>query len=261
MTAEAPRGEKREVSGIGGVAIAGTPVSYVAIMAAIVAVLAFVPASVVVGGMGGGWPLHDAIHPLVGFLLGPIAGPIASVVGMLVGNAIAPYTNLGPWSPLMGLMSAFCVGMIVQRGNKWYWFIPWIIVAVLHVIYLVLALNYGIGFGLWMSNVFTVTIALVLIAIPQIRNWSVAALKEPVISWRMGVAMYIIFFFGSTAGIQAIWTPGFATNPWPAEVWPVLIPIILVERVVFTLVGTIVGLGVVAALRRSSFVKPATAGY
>src|SRR6185436_18411872 len=119
MASQVPRGVKREVSGLGGVTIGGAPVSYVAIMAAIVAVLAFVPASIVIGGMGGGWPLHDAIHPLVGFLLGPIAGPIASTIGMLVGNAIAPYTNLGPWSPLMGLMSAFAVGMVIQQGHKW----------------------------------------------------------------------------------------------------------------------------------------------
>jgi hypothetical protein len=229
-------------------------------MAAIVAVLAFVPASVVVGGMGGGWPLHDAIHPLVGLLLGPIAGPIASAIGMLVGNAIAPYTNLGPWSPLMGLMSAFSVGMVAQRG-KIYWIVPWLITLVLHGIYYFLAIGYGIGTGLWFSNVFTVTVALILIVIPPIREWAVKTVQESSIGWQMGVALYILFFFGSTAGIQAIWTPGFATNPWPAEVWPPLVVIILVERVVFTLVGVLVGLGVISALRRSSFVKPKSAGY
>jgi hypothetical protein len=260
MTTESPRGEKREVSGLGGVTIGGTPVSYVAIMAAIVAVLAFVPASVVVGGMGGGWPLHDAIHPLVGLLLGPIAGPIASVVGILIGNAIAPYTNLGPWSFMIGLMSAFSVGMVTQRG-KWYWLVPWLITLVFHVVYYFLATNYGISPGMWFSNVFTVTIALILIAIPQVRDWAVRTVKESSVGWQMGVALYIIFFFGSTAGIQANWTPGFATAPWPAEVWPALIIIILLERVVFTLVGVIVGLGVIAALRRSSFVKPKLAGY
>lgn len=260
MTSQVPRGAKREVSGLGGVTIGGAPISYVAIMAAIVAVLAFVPASVVIGGMGGGWPLHDAIHPLIGLLLGPIAGPIASVIGMLIGNAIAPYTNLGPWSPLMGLMSAFSVGMVAQRG-KMYWLIPWLITLVLHIAYYFLAVNYGISSGLWFSNVFTVTVALILIAIPQVRNWAVQTIQDSQVSWQMGVALFIVFFFGSTAGMQAIWTPGFATNPWPAEVWPPLVVIILAERVVFTLVGVLVGLGVIAALRRSSFVKPKMAGY
>ena len=81
--------QPRKVSAAGGVSIGGAPVSYTAI-------LAFMPASVVVGGMGGGWPFHDVIHPVLGLLLGPIAGPIASAIGILIGNVIAPYTNLGP---------------------------------------------------------------------------------------------------------------------------------------------------------------------
>jgi hypothetical protein len=196
----------------------------------------------------------------VGLLLGPIAGPIASGIGMLVGNAIAPYTNLGPWSPLLGIMSAFSVGMVMQR-KKGYWLVPWLITLAAHIGYYFMAVDYGISTGLWFSNVFTVTLALIVIAIPQIRQWAVRNIKDSKVNWQMGVALYIVFFFGSTAGIQAIWTPGFATNPWPAEVWPALVPIILVERVVFTLVGTLVGLGVISALRRSSFVKPDQAGY
>lgn len=255
-----PTAAKRDVQGVGGVKIGGAPVAYVAIMAAIVAVLAFVPASVVVGGMGGGWPLHDVLHPVIGLLLGPVAGPIASGIGMLVGMLIAPYTSLGPWSPVLGIMSAFSVGMVVQRGSP-LWLVPWLIIAAFHVIYWLLCTNFGIGFGLWISNTFTVTIALVLIAVPPVRNWAVAAIHEASLSWRTGVALYIVFFFGSTAGIQALWIPNWLTNPWPAEVWPVLVPIILVERVVFALVGTIVALGVIPALRRSTFVKPTRAGY
>jgi ECF-type riboflavin transporter, S component len=251
---------KREIQGVGGVKIGGAPVAYVAIMAAIVAVLAFVPASVVVGGMGGGWPLHDVLHPVIGLLLGPVAGPVASGVGMLVGMLIAPYTSLGPWSPILGIMSAFSVGMVVQRGSA-LWLAPWLITAALHVLYWLLCSRFGIGFGLWISNTFTVTVALVLIAIPPLRQWAVATIQEVSLSWRTGVALYLVLFFGSTAGIQALWIPNWLTNPWPAEVWPVLIPIILIERLVFTLIGTIVAFGVIPALRRSTFVKPALAGY
>jgi hypothetical protein len=254
-----PVPRKRELKIAGGVAIGGTPVSYIAIMAAIVAVLAFVPASVVVGGMGGGWPLHDTIHPLIGLLLGPVAGPLASAVGMLIGNAVAPYTSLGPWGPVMGAMSAFAVAAVAQGGNRWL--IPWLIVAACHVAYWFLARGFGIGFGLWLSNVFTVTVALVLVALPQLRRWVVAQVKDPRASWRTGAALFVLFFFGSTAGVQALWIPSFITNPWPAAVWPALVAIILVERVAFSLVGALVALGVVPVLRRSTFVKPALAGY
>ncbi|MFP4405166.1 hypothetical protein, partial [Rhodosalinus sp.] len=74
-------------------------------------------------------------------------------------------------------------------------------------------------------------------------------------------AFALVFFFGSTAGIQANWVPAFATNPWPAEVWPALVVIILVERVVFTLVGALIAMALVTALRRSNMAKADMAGY
>jgi len=242
------------------VTIDGSPVSYVAIMAAIIVVMAFIPASVVIGGAAGGWPLHDVIHPFAGLLLGPIAGPIGSVIGIAVGMAIAPYTSLGPWTPLMGAMSAFAVGMVVQRWRA-AWLVPWVIVLVLHVIYFFQATVYGIGPLLWFSNTFTVTVALVLIAIPAVRNWAVETVRGPNINWKMGAALYVLFFFGSTAGIQALWVPSFAINPWPAEAWLPLAFVIFLERTVFTLIGALIALGVIAGLRRSSFVKPARAGF
>ena len=78
---------------------------------------------------------------------------------------------------------------------------------------------------------------------------------------RLFAALFVVFFFGSTAGIQANWVPAFATNPWPAEVWPALIVIILVERVAFTAVGALIGAGLISALRRSPIAKARMAGY
>lgn len=251
---------QRTVGGGGGVSIGGAPVSYTAILAALVAVMALVPASVVVGGMAGGWPLHDVIHPVVGLLLGPIAGPIASLIGIVIGNVIAPYTNLGPWGVLIGSMCAFTVGMTMYPGRS-YWYVPWAITLVAHIIYLYQALNFGIGFGLWLSNVFTVDVALILIAIPQIRNWAISTIRSGSRSWQLYVALFIVFFFGSTAGIQLNWVPSFATNPWPAEVWPPLVFIIAAERIVFTAVGALIGFGLLAAIRRSPIAKAKMAGY
>lgn len=252
--------EARKLTVTGGVSIGGAPVSYTALMAALVAIMAFIPASIVVGGMGGGWPLHDVIHPLLGLLLGPIAGPIASVIGILIGNVIAPYTSLGPWAALMGAMSAFAVGMVMQP-NRSLWVIPWVITLAAHLVYLYQALNYGIGFPLWLSNVFTIDVALILIAIPQVRRWAVDHIRNGGIGWKLFVALFIVFFFGSTAGVQLNWVPSFATNPWPAEIWPALIIIIFAERVVFTAVGALIGVGVLGALRRSPIAKAKMAGY
>lgn len=55
--------------------------------------------------------------------------------------------------------------------------------------------------------------------------------------------------------------PSFATNPWPAEVWPPLIVIILLERVVFTAVGALIAVALMAAIKRSPLAKAKMAGY
>jgi hypothetical protein len=260
MSVGVPKGEKREVTGLGAVAIGGTPVAYVAIMAAIVVAFAFVPASIVIGGAGQGWPAHDILHPLIGLLLGPIAGPIASIIGIFIGNALAPYTSLGPWAMLMGAMSSFSVGMVAQRG-KMYWLIPWLITLILHGVYFFQASGQGVGVALWFSNTFLITLGLILIIIPQVRDWAVAAVQSEKVTWQTGVALYILFLFGSTAGIQAAWVVWYAQNPWPAEAWPSIVPSVMLERGIFPLIGTLIALGVIAALRRSSFVKPKMAGY
>jgi len=260
MSTEMPKGEKREVTGLGAVAIGGTPVAYVAIMAAIVVAFAFVPASIVIGGAGQGWPAHDILHPLIGLLLGPIAGPLASVVGIFIGNALAPYTSLGPWAMLLGAMSSFSVGMAVQKG-KWYWLAPWVITLILHVVYFFQASGQGVGVALWFSNTFLITLGLILMVIPQVRRWAVETIQSSSVNWQMGAALYILFLFGSTAGIQAPWVIWYAQSPWPPEAWPGIVPAVLLERGIFPLIGALIGLGVIAALRRSAFVKPKMAGY
>jgi hypothetical protein len=254
------RVQERNIAAKGGVSIGGAPVAYTAILAALVAVMALIPASIVVGGMGGGWPLHDVIHSVVGMLLGPIAGPIASAVGTVVGGVIAPYTNLGPWGFLLGAGNAFAVAMVLMPGRS-RWYVPWGIVAALHVVYYFQTAAYGIPLGLWISNVFTVQVGLVLMAIPQVRNWAIDRIRTGGVSVQTFLAFYVVCLFGSVSGAQMLWVVGFATNPWPAEVWTVLIFVIFVERTAFAAVGALIATGVVQALRRSAIAKAEMAGY
>jgi hypothetical protein len=257
---DAPKGERREVKGLGGVAIGGAPVAYVAIMAAIVTVFAFIPASVVVGAGGGGWPLHDAIHPLVGLILGPIAGPIAAVIGIILGSALAPYTSLGPYAFTMGLVSSLAAAMVMSR-NRNAWIVPWVLILILHVTYYFLAAARGVEFLVWWPKTFTITLSLLLIATPPVRHWVVNTIRAGGLNWKIFVAMYVLFLFASTGGMQALWVPSYAINPWPNTAWALNVPLILAERVLFPLVGTFIAVGVLAGLRKSSFVKPSMAGY
>ena len=143
----------------------------------------------------------------------------------------------------MGAMSAFTVGMIMYPGVP---LVRAVVIALAaHLIYLYQGLAYRHRLRLWLSNVFTVDIALILIAIPQVRNWAIATIRGEGTAWQRFIAFYVVFFAGSTFGIQLNWVPSFATNPWPAEVWPPLIVIIFLERVVFTAVGAIIAVALI----------------
>ena len=97
--------------------IFGSPISYVALMAAAVAVLQLIPFSVVLGA-GISFPLSLAIIGLVGILLGPWAGAIAVAIGSSIGVMIAPHTAwLGPLTVLVMVSTPIATGLIC-RGKR-----------------------------------------------------------------------------------------------------------------------------------------------
>src|SRR5215831_5126430 len=123
---EPPIGLRREVHIRGRVTIAGAPVAYVAMLAAVIAGLSLIPFSIVLGTGGGTFPLSEALFALVGIVLGPSAGAVTVLVGRVIGVGFAPYTAGS------GLLSAFCAvigpiasGTMCQPGNKWV--APWLI--------------------------------------------------------------------------------------------------------------------------------------
>jgi len=48
---------------------------------------------------------------------------------------------------------------------------------------------------------------------------------------------------------------------WPAPVWVVLAPLIPLERLGLTCVGTVIGVGVIRGLRQVNLIKAENAGY
>src|SRR4029450_3295215 len=89
---EIPTGQRREVHIHSRATIAGAPVAYVTMLAAVVAGLSLIPFSIVLGTGGGTFPLSEALFALVGIILGPGAGAVTVLVGRLIGIGLAPYT-------------------------------------------------------------------------------------------------------------------------------------------------------------------------
>lgn len=257
-----PLGEEREVKALGGVTIDGAPVTYIVTLAAVVAVLGFIPFSVVLG-LGGSFPMSQGVTPLVGWLLGPIAGAIASGIGRTVSSFAAPYTSIyGPSASIWGTaIASFAAGSMVTKGPRSWWWMP-------------LSLLFVVEFGLLIGRATLVNGVAVQIAILTLFvNWSAILLF--VLPTRTLFARWIGsedlrrvtagLFFGTwmIAGLShlSVTVILYYIVNWPAEVWATLIPVIPVEHFFRCLIGAVIGVGVIAGLRSIGLVKPTEAIY
>jgi len=258
--AATPTGEERQVKFLGGAAIDGAPVAYIVVLAAVVAALAFIPFSVILAS-GGSFPMSQGIYGLVGWILGPIAGAVATIVGSLIGLFIAPHTAGVPaifWTTGLGSFMAGCMVLGAKRKGWWLW--VGLFVLVCYFIY--------IGRALFVNHV-----SLSAVFFGSIIDWSGILLwflptRTLFAKWINGknLAMTAVGLFlgtwmlaGCLHAFQCMFTY-FMFN-WPEDVWVMLIPIIPMENLFRSLIGAVIGTGVIAGLRAIGLVKPANALY
>ena len=256
-----PLGEEREVKRLGGATLDGASIALVVVLAAVVAVLSFIPFSVMLGS-GGSIEVSEGIYGLVGWILGPIAGGIASGVGRLVGVLVAPHTAGVPFVSVWGAaIGSFAAGSMVVAGKRRHW---WILLTVLFVIAYLLYAGRAVvqnGVGLWpaIGATFLDWSGIVLFALPTRRlfaHW----LKSPSLG---KVAMGLFLGTWMISGLTHVNSGAityFMYN-WAEEVWIALIPIIPVENLFRCLIGTVIGTGVIAGLRAIGIVRPDHAVY
>ena len=77
----------------------------------------------------------------------------------------------------------------------------------------------------------------------------------------MVVGLALITYIATNAVNVVNATVEYLRVGWPAQVWFVLAPLIPLERLGLTLVGTAIGVGVIRGLRQVNLVKTANAGY
>ena len=256
-----PAGEERKVEFLGGAAIDGAPIAYIVVLAAVVLVLAFIPFSVVLAS-GGSFPLSQGIFPLVGWLLGPIAGAIASGIGTLVGVFLAPHTAGVPAvSILNAVIASLAAGSMVVGGRRKNWWIP---LTVIFVVALLLYAGRAVvqnGVSLWaaIGGSFLDWSGLLLFALPTrvlVARWiGDKSLAKTALGLFIGTWM-----IAGVAHLVSSMITYFMFN-WPEEVWVTLIPIIPFENLLRSVVGTVIGTGVIAGLRAINLVKPTEAIY
>ncbi|NLE77749.1 MAG: hypothetical protein GX605_13485 [Chloroflexi bacterium] len=254
-----PTGEERQVPLTGGTTIDGAPVAYIVVLAAVVVVLSFIPFSVVFAA-GGGFPLSQGIYGLVGILLGPWAGALAAGIGRIIGIFIAPHTAGGGLpSALFAVAWTAAGGILVQkRGRAWLYAFLFFLAA--YLLYVGTALTKDVTPTLALANSAVNLLGLALWVLPTralARRW----IADPNLG-RVAAGLFLGCFMVNALGhtFANMWLYVFV-NPWPAQVWAALVPIIPVEQFFRTLVGTVIGVGVIAGLRAIGLKKPAKAGF
>lgn len=257
-----PSGEERQVEFLGGTSIDGAPVAYIVVLAAVITALAFIPFSVILAS-GGSFPMSQGVYPLVGWVLGPIAGALASGLGALIGLFLAPHTAGVPVASIYGaVVASFIAGaMTIDNPRRNWWWIPITVVLVIEFILFAgraMVVN-GISPYAAIAGSFVDWSGILLFALPTRRLFAKWIKSESVGKVAAGL------FFGTwmVAGAMHIgqtMITYFMFN-WPEEVWITLIPIIPFENLMRSLIGMVIGTGVIAGLRAIGLVKPTEAIY
>jgi hypothetical protein len=256
-----PAGEERKVKFLGGATIDGAPVSYIVVLAAVVLVLAFIPFSITLV-VGSSFPMSQGVYALVGWILGPIGGAVASGIGAMIGVFLAPHTtSVWPVSVLGGVIASFAAGSMVlgeKRRGWWIWetaiFVTFFLLFVGRAI-----VQNGVSVSAALGGSFVNWSGILLFALPTRTLFARWIKKENIGLVALGL------FFGTwmVAGVTHLCQSSilyFIYN-WPEEVWLSLIPIIPFENLMRSLIGTVIGTGVIAGLRAIGLVKPTEAIY
>ena len=253
-----PTGPRRVVHLPSQAVIAGAPVAYVSMLAAVVAGLSLIPFSIVLGTGGGTFPLSEALFALVGIILGPGAGAVTVLVGRLIGIGLAPYTaGSGVLSACCAVIGPVASGTMCQSGGRWV--APWVICTLCYAAYISRALTLDVTIHLALMTTAANWLALLLWVSP-LRGLAVRWLRSPV-GPRMVIGLAFITYIATNAVNIVTATVEYYRVGWPAQVWFVLAPLIPLERLGLTLVGTVIGVGVLRGLRQVNLVKAENAGY
>ena len=239
----------------GGRGIYGAPISYVALLSAVTAVLQLIPFSVVLGP-GISFPLSLATGGLMGIMLGPWAGAIAVLIGSGIGVMIAPHTAfLGPLTVLVLILAPIASGLIVT-GRRSIVGTYLIVCAVLWWI-IKIAMDGMPEDMVVLLFPWRYLLPGILCLIPAVTDRAVSLLKsENRLALASGIG-YITWIALQTDHTFSSIIGNLFMFPLPDEVYRfLLLYIIGAERGALTMVGVVIGLGVIFGLRRMGIKKP-----
>jgi hypothetical protein len=253
MSEGQPKGTEREVSASTRVTVGGAPISYVALFAAALGIAAIIPFTVMTTGKA--ISMDQMLIPLTGIVLGPIGGFVAGLVGGAIALAIAPYAaSNGILTPLTPAFAAMAIGFLMQRNNRKWWGVLVPVVALLIFNYKGIFIN-KVDPAIWLFLAVIVAWITLLLAITPftkvVSNW----LRSPNLAL-VTVGLAFATFMGTSIAMIIMNGFGIWLHEVPNDLWKIFPPIVTGERLIITLVGTILGIAIIAGLRRLRLVRP-----
>ncbi|MDI6806406.1 MAG: hypothetical protein QMD14_01155 [Candidatus Aenigmarchaeota archaeon] len=226
--------------------IAGFPVAYVAVLAAISVLASFIPAFPIVG-LGGFISASLIMVALMGIFLGPVAG----VVGIAIAGVITPL--VAPYAAPFGFLTALC-GITGALIAGLYAFKRWELGVIIQLI--LLGIWFGVASIYWASlelayvgwyfpYLLIVSLIICLILRGRIHDWIVsldqkkmifgmffAALAGVLGDHIIGCLLFVIMFAGPPAAFAAV-----ATFYWA-------------ERIIVAIIAALIGASVLVGTRK-----------
>jgi uncharacterized membrane protein len=255
MTVESVK--KRE-TGRPKAAIAGVPVAFLAVWAAIYAVASILPAIPLVGG--GTFGGQEFILGIAGVLFGPIAGAVAATVGAIIASFIGPATAyFGLLTFYPHLVGALVAGLLMKNTRNARLIVLVIFLAAV-LAWPLLPWFSAIGGYVFAKGAYwpmyltgLVTLWLSPWAVKQIRSLDPkrVPLGMAIIAW----TAYMVNHVYISLGYSALYPEG--PEQWVFAFWSGIVP---AQRLLLTLVTVVIGSAAVIGLHRAGIRFPAGTG-
>ena len=269
--------------------ISAKETALIALFAALIAIITRLPGiPISLGVQTGDIEFSVPLYPLAGILLGPWIGAIAVLIGNIIAWIIPTSTVMGFLLIPAGAFAALSAGFLVRRA-KWA---NWKAAAVLLIVLIAFWYVTPIGFEAPFYPFFLHVPALLLILIFRGKIFEfVNSTSKKVVTLGVGIGSFVgvmadhmwgnIMFVTAvnyvvdmkafrealknigmtiTLGFSAShpipdWVYDMITNPTLGDFFMLSIPIATIERLTFTIIATIVGVGVIMALGKFFFFK------
>jgi len=217
-------------------------IASVSVFATLYVVLGFIPLFYIFGAYGQFITAALILAPITGIVLGPVGGTLAIAIGGIAGMAITGNMPMGPFSFLPGTLDALCVGLAFR--GRWY-----ASAAIFAVFILAFAALPSIGAAKYFVWFHAFALLILLSPASTVAREYLKNDDPQKVVMGAGILVFIGVLIDHIVGsffFQIL-------TPLPPSVWEMVAFIYPIERVLVTIVATIIGAGIIKGITAWGF--------